>query len=315
MRRILVTGGAGFIGSEFIRQMMKYTEDEVTNVDLLTYASSENALREVDSHPRYRFIQGDVSKKSDVERIFEQPYDVVVHFAAESHVDRSIESPERFLETNIMGTYQLLEQVKRSPQTRFLQVSTDEVYGSLGNGDSSFTSTTPLSPTNPYAVSKASADMLVLSYVRTYGIKAMVSRCSNNYGPYQHEEKFIPKVIRNALTNQPIPIYGDGQQIRDWLFVEDHCEGLRKLLDVGKSGEVYHFGGLQEKRNIEVVEQVLAYLQKPRSLLQHVQDRKGHDYRYSMCWKETEKSIKWRPSTPFDEGLKRTIRWYEENMK
>ncbi len=329
MKRILVTGGAGFIGSNFVQYILEHQKDLVllVNLDLLTYAGNLENLKAVEGDPRYRFVKGDIRDKSLVEGLFEEyDFDTVVHFAAESHVDRSILEPELFLTTNIVGTQTLLDAAKRhwklspddkysreyKPGVRYLQVSTDEVYGALGR-EGMFTETTPLAPNSPYSTSKASADMVVRAYHETYGLPVNITRCSNNYGPYQFPEKLIPLMIHNARTDKPLPVYGDGMQIRDWLHVKDHCAAIAAVLEKGAVGEVYNVGGNNEKANIEIVKLILKELGKPESLITHVKDRPGHDRRYAIDNTKITRELGWRPEYTFEDGIRETIRWYLEN--
>lgn len=329
MKRMLVTGGAGFIGSNFVQYILDHQKDLVllVNLDLLTYAGNLENLKGVEGDPRYRFVKGDIRDKELVEKLFgEYDFDTVVHFAAESHVDRSILEPELFLTTNIVGTQTLLDAAKRhwklspedkysreyKPAVRYLQVSTDEVYGALGK-EGMFTETTPLSPNSPYSASKASADMVVRAYHETYGMPVNITRCSNNYGPYQFPEKLIPLMIHNARTDKPLPVYGDGMQIRDWLHVRDHCAAIATVLEKGEVGEIYNVGGNNEKANIEIVKLILKELGKPESLITHVKDRPGHDRRYAIDNTKITTRLGWKPEYTFEHGIRETIRWYLEN--
>ena len=326
MQTILVTGGAGFIGSNFVHYMLE-THDEVriVNLDALTYAGNLENLRGVEHDPRYVFIHGDVRDKAAVDAVFaEYGIDTVVHFAAESHVDRSITDPEIFLSTNILGTGVLLDSAKRHwsvrpddkycreyrEGVRYLQVSTDEVYGALGK-TGLFCETTPLSPNSPYSASKTSADLLVRAWGETYGLP--VSRCSNNYGPYQFPEKLIPLMIRNCLANRPLPVYGDGMQVRDWLHVRDHCAAIDTVLQKGRVGEVYNIGGNNEKANIEIVRLILSATGKDKSLIRHVQDRPGHDRRYAIDNTKITTELGWAPQYTFERGMAETVQWYLDN--
>ena len=329
MKRVLVTGGAGFIGSNFVQYILNQKEiDLLVNLDLLTYAGNLENLKAVESDPRYHFVRGDVRDRDMVEKLFrEYGFDTVVHFAAESHVDRSIVEPEIFLTTNIIGTQTLLDAAKRHwnlhPEdkhcreykagVRYLQVSTDEVYGALGR-TGMFTEATPLSPNSPYSASKASADMVVRAYYQTYGLPVNITRCSNNYGPYQFPEKLIPLMIHNALEDQPLPVYGDGMQIRDWLHVRDHCAAIATVLEKGHVGEVYNVGGNNEKANLEIVRLILKELGKPENLITHIQDRPGHDRRYAIDNTKITTELGWKPAYTFEEGMKETIRWYLEHQ-
>jgi len=329
MKRILVTGGAGFIGSNFVRYILDSQMDVelLVNLDLLTYAGNLENLEGVESDLRYRFVRGDIRDRDTVEKLFrEYEFDTVVHFAAESHVDRSIVEPEIFLTTNVIGTQTLLDAAKRHwnlyPEdkhcreyqegVRYLQVSTDEVYGALGR-TGMFTELTPLSPNSPYSASKASADMVVRAYYQTYGLPVNITRCSNNYGPYQFPEKLIPLMIHNALENRSLPVYGDGMQIRDWLHVKDHCAAIATVLEKGTVGEVYNVGGNNEKANIEIVRLILKELGKPESLIAHVTDRPGHDRRYAIDNTKITTRLGWKPEYTFEAGIRETIQWYLEH--
>ncbi len=326
MKKLLVTGGAGFIGSNFIQYILDKQQDLVLllDLDLLTYAGNLENLEPVKNDPRYRFVKGDIRDKALVEKLFaEYDFDTVVHFAAESHVDRSILEPEVFLTTNIIGTQTLLDAAKRHwnldpdnkhsreyrPGVRYLQVSTDEVYGALGK-TGMFTETTPLAPNSPYSASKTGADLIVRAYHQTYGLPVNITRCSNNYGPYQFPEKLIPLMIHNARQDKPLPVYGDGMQIRDWLHVKDHCSAIATVLEKGKTGEVYNIGGNNEKANIEIVRLILEALGKPESLITYVQDRPGHDRRYAIDNTKITTELGWAPAYTFEEGIRETIRWY-----
>lgn len=330
MKRVLVTGGAGFIGSNFVQYILDHEQSValLVNLDLLTYAGNLENLKAVEKDPRYRFVKGDIRDKELVEKLFaEYEFDTIVHFAAESHVDRSILEPELFLTTNIVGTQTLLDAAKRhwklapddkysrdyKPGVRYLQVSTDEVYGALGK-EGMFTETTPLSPNSPYSASKASADMVVRAYHETYGLPVNITRCSNNYGPYQFPEKLIPLMIHNAQTDKPLPVYGDGLQIRDWLHVRDHCAAIATVLNKGEVGQIYNIGGNNEKANIEIVKLILKELGKPESLITHVKDRPGHDRRYAIDNTKITTQLGWKPAYTFEEGIRETIRWYLENQ-
>ncbi len=326
MKKLLVTGGAGFIGSNFIQYILDKQQDLVLllDLDLLTYAGNLENLEPVKNDPRYRFVKGDIRDKALVEKLFaEYDFDTVVHFAAESHVDRSILEPEVFLTTNIIGTQTLLDAAKRHwnldpdnkhsreyrPGVRYLQVSTDEVYGALGK-TGMFTETTPLAPNSPYSASKTGADLIVRAYHQTYGLPVNITRCSNNYGPYQFPEKLIPLMIHNARQDKPLPVYGDGMQIRDWLHVKDHCSAIATVLEKGKTGEVYNIGGNNEKANIQIVRLILETLNKPESLITYVQDRPGHDRRYAIDNTKITTELGWAPAYTFEEGIRETIRWY-----
>lgn len=314
---ILVTGGAGFIGSNFIFYWMEnHADDRVVCMDKLTYAGNLSTLEPIMDRPNFRFVKGDICDKELVLNLFKtEGPEYVVNFAAESHVDRSITGPEVFLQTNYMGTAALLEGCREFGVGRYHQVSTDEVYGDLplDRPDLFFTEDTPLHTSSPYSASKAGADLLVQSYVRTYGLPATISRCSNNYGPYQFPEKFIPLMMINALHDKPLPVYGDGLNVRDWLYVEDHCRAIEMILQKGRVGEVYNVGGHNEKRNIDVVKRILAGLDKPEALIQYVADRKGHDRRYAIDPEKIHRELGWLPETRFEDGMKQTLLWYTEN--
>jgi dTDP-glucose 4,6-dehydratase len=312
---VLVTGGAGFIGSNLIRYIIAHRDWRVVNLDALTYAGNLENLRDVEQNERYHFVHGRIEDAVLVRRVLEQ-YNVggIIHCAAESHVDRSILSAEPFIETNVRGTLVLLEAARAHGVERFIHVSTDEVYGSLGPDDPPFTEESPLRPNSPYAASKAAADCLVRAFVHTYGFPAIITRCSNNYGPYQFPEKLIPLMITNALENKPLPVYGDGQQVRDWIYVEDHCRGLVAAYERGRVGETYNFGGQSERRNIEVVRAILRALGKPESLIEYVADRPGHDRRYAIDCRKALQELRWAPTVAFEEGLERTIDWYQRNQ-
>ncbi|MBQ9027328.1 MAG: dTDP-glucose 4,6-dehydratase [Lachnospiraceae bacterium] len=316
---IIVTGGAGFIGSNFIFYMIdKHPEDRIICVDSLTYAGNLSTLASVMDRPNFRFVKLDIRDREGVEKLFEEEKpQVVVNFAAESHVDRSIENPGIFLETNIMGTAVLMDACRKYGIERFHQVSTDEVYGDLplDRPDLFFTEETPIHTSSPYSTSKASADLLVLAYHRTYGLPVTISRCSNNYGPYQFPEKLIPLMIANALHDQPLPVYGEGLNVRDWLYVEDHCKAIDMILRGGRVGEVYNIGGHNEMRNIDIVKLICAELGKPESLITYVTDRKGHDQRYAIDPAKIHGELGWLPETMFKDGIKKTIRWYLDNQE
>ena len=309
--RLLVTGGAGFIGSNFIRYYLcRHPDDSLVNLDKLTYAGNLENLAEVERHPRYRFVKGDICEPAVVADLFEaERPEVVVHFAAESHVDRSILSPSPAFETNLRGTFTLLEAARRFKVGRFVHVSTDEVYGSLAEpleADESF----PLRPSSPYSAAKAGSDLLALSFFTTYGVPAMVTRASNNYGPYQFPEKFLPLMITNAFDDKPLPIYGDGRQVRDWLYVDDHCAGIETVVQGGRPGEIYNLGGDYACENLTAVRDILRLTGKPESLLQTVVDRPGHDRRYALSSAKIERELGWRPKVKFAAGLAQTIDWY-----
>ncbi|WP_270165993.1 dTDP-glucose 4,6-dehydratase [Paenibacillus sp. SYP-B4298] len=309
--RIVVTGGAGFIGSNFIRYMLKrYPDYTLINYDKLTYAGNLDNLREVEHLPNYRFIQGDIADAGQVEQTLAScKADAIVHFAAESHVDRSIMEPDQFIRTNVVGTHRLLEAARKQGIARFIHISTDEVYGSLG-AEGFFTEQTPLAPNSPYSASKASSDLLVQAYHHTYGLPVCITRCSNNYGPYHFPEKLIPLMITNALEGQPLPVYGDGLHVRDWLHVEDHAAAIDLVLHDGRAGEVYNVGGNNERTNLEVVQAILSQLSLPISSIRYVADRQGHDRRYAIDASKLRSELGWRPKYAFDEGLAETIAWY-----
>lgn len=309
---LLVTGGAGFIGSNFIMHFLeKHAGDRVVNLDVLTYAGNLENLESVEDNPRYVFEKGDIRDRDFAGRLLgKHSIDAIINFAAESHVDRSIAGSEEFIETNVGGTNTLLELAKKYPIKRFLQVSTDEVYGSLGpNGK--FMETTPLHPNSPYAASKASADLLALSYRHTFGLPILITRCSNNYGPYQFPEKLIPLMIVNALHGKPLPVYGDGLNVRDWLHVRDHCTALDEVLQRGTVGEIYNIGGNNEKTNLDTVRLVLKYLGKPEALISFVKDRPGHDRRYAIDSQKIQRDLGWKPRYSFEEGLREAVAWYQ----
>ncbi|MBI4615078.1 MAG: dTDP-glucose 4,6-dehydratase [Planctomycetes bacterium] len=315
-RTILVTGGCGFIGSNFVRHLMDNRPDvRVVNLDKLTYAGNPENLAGFEGDPRYRFVRGDVSEPADVARAMEGGVDEIVNFAAESHVDRSILDSRLFVKTNVVGTQVLLEAARRAGVSRFIQIGTDEVYGDLGGPEGLFTEETPLAPNSPYSASKAAADLLVRSYFRTYGLPAIVTRCSNNYGPFQYPEKLIPLLVTNALDDRPLPIYGDGLNVRDWIHVEDHCRALETVLERGRPGETYNIGGSSERTNLEVARAVLARLEKPESLLSFVPDRPGHDRRYAIDPAKVRRELGWEPRLDFATGIDRTARWYIENRR
>jgi dTDP-glucose 4,6-dehydratase len=329
---ILVTGGAGFIGSNFILQWLASESARVVNLDKLTYAGNLNNLRSVQNHPRYRFDRTDVLDRGSVHALLarEQPR-AIVHFAAESHVDRSIHGPEDFIRTNVNGTFNLLEEARahwsalpkpEAESFRFLHVSTDEVYGSLNPDDPAFTETTPYAPNSPYSASKAASDHLVRAYYHTYGLPVLTTNCSNNYGPLQFPEKLIPLMILNACQGKPLPVYGDGKNVRDWLYVEDHCRAIRTVLSRGRTGETYNIGGQNEKNNLEIVGAICALLDqlRPRDpvvphdrLITFVKDRLGHDLRYAMDIRKIERELDWHPKETFESGIEKTVRWYLEH--
>jgi dTDP-glucose 4,6-dehydratase len=328
----LVTGGAGFIGSSFVRQVVGEGAAKVVNLDKLTYAGNLDSLEPVRDAQGYEFVHGDICNRALVAELLRahRP-DRVVHFAAESHVDRSIDGPRAFLEANVIGTFELLVEARRYWQDldehrrdafRFLHVSTDEVYGSLGFEDPAFTETTAYDPHSPYSASKAASDHFVRAFHHTYGLPTLVTNCSNNYGPYQFPEKLIPLMILNALEGKPLPVYGDGQNVRDWLYVEDHCRAIRRVLEAGQPGETYNIGGQSERTNLQVVEAICAAVEalRPglahgpcRSLITYVKDRPGHDRRYAIDTRKIERELGWKPAQDFASGLEQTVRWYLEN--
>ena len=337
MKQILITGGSGFIGSNFVRHTLQhYPGYRIINLDKLTYAGNPGNLTDVEHNPRYRFVKGDICDSALVKQIFaEEQIDTVVHFAAESHVDRSITGPAQFVQTNIFGTFNLLETAHEawlkapSPGSdasikgcRFLHVSTDEVYGSLGD-TGSFKETTPYDPRSPYSASKASSDHLVSAYYHTYGLPTLITNCSNNYGPYQFPEKLIPLIINNALQGRPLPVYGDGKNVRDWLYVVDHCEAILTVLHRGKVGQTYNIGGNSEKQNIEVVHTICDILDKKvgllpggkdrHSLITYVKDRAGHDRRYAIDATKIRTELGWNPQVNFEDGMRKTVEWYLDN--
>jgi len=318
MQNVLVTGGAGFIGANFVRWLLRERPAvRIVTLDALTYAGRRENLPEDERH---RFVHGDIRDRALVEKLLrEYAIDTLVHFAAESHVDRSILGPEAFVQTNIVGTFQLLEAARAVGLKRFHHVSTDEVFGSLGPHDPPFTETTPYDPRSPYSASKAASDHLVRAYVHTFGLPATISNCSNNYGPFQFPEKLIPLMIANARAGKPLPVYGDGKQVRDWLYVEDHCEALVAVIERGRVGETYNIGGGVQPTNLEVVERLCAILdemepgRRHADLIQFVADRPGHDRRYAMDIRKIERELGWRPKFPLEQGLRLTVRWYLDN--
>ncbi len=330
-KTILVSGGCGFIGVNFVRLLLETRDDlQVVNLDKLTYAGNLQSLADVEGHPRYTFVRGDICDDVLIENLFEQHnIQAVVHFAAESHVDRSITGPDAFVRTNVFGTFTLLEGAKKywleqgkgSNDSRFLHVSTDEVYGSLGK-TGYFTEETSYDPRSPYSASKASSDHFVRAYFHTYGLPILITNCSNNYGPYQFPEKLIPLVLNNALTGKPLPVYGDGGNVRDWLYVRDHCEAILQVLEQGRSGESYNIGGHNEKTNLEVVEKLCDMVDERvgllnntprRELITFVQDRLGHDRRYAIDAGKIDRELGWRPKFTFEQGIEKTVDWYLEN--
>lgn len=314
---IVVTGGAGFIGGNFVYyELEKHPEDKIICFDALTYAGNMETLDEAMKNPQFVFVKGDIANRDDVDKLFnEHKPDIVVNFAAESHVDRSIENPGIFLQTNVLGTQVLMDACRKYGIKRYHQVSTDEVYGDLplDRPDMFFTEETPLHTSSPYSASKASADLLVMAYHRTYQLPVTISRCSNNYGPFHFPEKLIPLMIINALHDKKLPVYGEGINVRDWLYVKDHCSAIDLIIRNGKVGEVYNIGGHNERQNIQVVKTILKELNKPESLIEHVTDRKGHDRRYAIDPTKIHNELGWLPATKFDDGIKATIKWYLDN--
>lgn len=313
-KHLLITGGAGFIGANFISYILKNTQYSITNADAMTYAGNFDHCSPFQTSERYRFIKYDIGKSDQSDRLFDQKYDAIINFAAETHVDRSIIDASPFIHTNINGTFHLLQAVLAQKADKMLQISTDEVYGSLGPNDEPFTENTPLAPNNPYSATKASADLLIRSFYQTHQLPLVITRCSNNYGPMQHPEKFIPKVITNALRKNEIPLYGDGLNIRDWIFVEDHCAAIHRVLESGKAGEVYNIGGTEERTNKEVIQMILKQTGRNENLIKYVKDRSGHDRRYAMNSAKIERDLGWKPAISFHDGLERTIRWYEQML-
>lgn len=308
-----MTGGAGFIGSNFVRlYLTEYPDCNIINLDKLTYAGNPENLREFEGNPRYRFVRGDIGDTALVQSLMGDSIDAVVHFAAESHVDRSIHDPSIFLQTNILGTHNLLKCAREASVSRFIQVSTDEVYGSLG-ATGMFTEQSPLQPNSPYAASKASADLVCRSFFETYSFPVIVTRCGNNYGPYQFPEKLIPLFVTNLMDNMPVPIYGDGLNVRDWIHVEDHCRAIDLVLRRGEPGEVYNIGSRQEMNNLQITEIIFKQLQKPDTLKKFVKDRLGHDRRYAIDPTKLTTRLGWKPRLSFEQGIKETVAWYKNN--
>jgi len=313
--KLLVTGGAGFIGSNFIRHLLKTPSDaQVVNFDKLTYAGNPENLLDCAENPRYRFVLGDICDRHGVEHLFADTFDAVVHFAAETHVDRSIEDASPFLQSNVFGTHCLLEAARHYPRLRFIHISTDEVYGSATAG-TAFTEHSLLDPRSPYAASKASAEHFVTAYANTYGLSAVILRCTNNFGPFQFPEKLIPLMIANASENKPLPVYGDGMQERDWLFVEDFCLAISLALDKAVPGSLYNVSAGTPQPNLNIVRTILEHLGKPESLIQHVQDRPGHDRRYALDSSKIRRELGWAPAVGFEEGIRKTIEWYQGNRE
>lgn len=316
---VLITGGAGFIGSNFVYHMLKeHPDDKIVCVDCLTYAGNMSTLADAMKNERFVFYKTNICDRAGIYKIFETEHpDIVVNFAAESHVDRSIETPEIFLQTNILGTQVMMDACRKYGIGRYHQVSTDEVYGDLplDRPDLFFTENTPIRTSSPYSASKASADLLVQAYHRTFGLPVTISRCSNNYGPYHFPEKLIPLMIANCLNDKPLPVYGEGLNVRDWLYVEDHCRAIDLIIHRGRKGEVYNVGGHNEMRNIDIVKLICDYLGKPYSLIKHVSDRKGHDMRYAIDPTKIHDELGWLPETKFADGIKKTIDWYLDNRE
>ncbi|MFH1790313.1 MAG: dTDP-glucose 4,6-dehydratase [bacterium] len=313
--KLIVTGGAGFIGSNFIRHIFsKYPNYEIVNLDLLTYAGGLDNLKDVDSRHNYEFIKGDIGDKDLTDKLAKQA-DIIVNFAAETHVDRSISNSFDFINTNVVGTHNLLESAKNNNKIRFHHISTDEVYGHLGLEDDPFNESTKYDPRSPYSASKAASDHLVMSYYHTYGLPVTISNCSNNYGPYQFPEKLHALFITNLLEGKKVPLYGDGLNIRDWLFVEDHCEAIDRIIHHGRIGETYCIGGGCEKTNLEVVYEILKLLGMNDNMIEYINDRPGHDRRYAMSYKKMKQELEWKPNTDFSNGMIKTVEWYKKNQE
>ncbi len=313
--KILVTGGAGFIGSNFIRYMLqKYSDIKIVNYDKLTYAGNLENLKDIENDPRYKFVKGDICDKDAVEKVLqENEIDTVVHFAAESHVDRSILEPDAFIKTNIVGTFTLLEAAKKNGKIRFHHVSTDEVFGSLEPSDAPFNEKSPYDPRSPYSAAKASSDHLVRAYFHTYGLPITISNCSNNYGPFMFPEKLMPFFITNLIEEKKVPLYGDGTQVRDWLWVTDHCRAIDLILQRGKIGETYFVGGNCEKNNKEIADKILVLMGEGEDKIEYIKDRPGHDKRYAIDASRIEKELNWEPQMDFETGMKEMVLWYKEN--
>ena len=313
--KVLVTGGAGFIGSNFVRFLLSACRDvEIVNLDKLTYAGNPESLADVANDSRYQFIRGDITDRTALRELFQHGFDAVVHFAAETHVDRSIEDASPFLNTNIFGTHCLLEAARNFPKLRFIHISTDEVYGSAPAGVA-FKEESPLDPRSPYAASKASAEHFVTAYANTYGISSVILRCTNNFGPFQFPEKLIPLMIANASEDKPLPVYGDGLQERDWLFVEDYCGAITLALEKAKPGSIYNVSSGVSQPNLKIVRTILQLLGKPESLIQYVQDRPGHDRRYALDSSKIQRELGWSPLVSFEDGIRKTIQWYRSNSE
>ncbi|NOZ22853.1 MAG: dTDP-glucose 4,6-dehydratase [Planctomycetes bacterium] len=314
-QKMLVTGGCGFIGSNFVRHILANNDRyEIVNLDTLTYAGNLENLRDVENHPRYTFVKGDICDEDLVNRLLADGADVIVNFAAESHVDRSITDPGVFVRVNVLGTQTLLAAAKEHGVPRFVQISTDEVYGSLGP-EGLFTEETPLQPNSPYSAAKAGADLLVRAYHQTYGFPGLITRCSNNYGPYQFPEKLIPLFISNALEDKPLPLYGDGMNVRDWIYVDDHCRGIEAVVEKGRPGEVYNIGGNNELANVTITKEILKQLGKPESLITFVKDRPGHDRRYAIDSTKIQTELGWQPTVSLADGMARTVQWYQDHRE
>jgi len=313
--KLLVTGGAGFIGSNFVLYMLReHPEYQIINVDSLTYAGNLENLKSIEGNPNHTFVKADIGDIAKMDELVSQGVDIIVNFAAESHVDRSILEPDVFVKTNVLGTQVLLDVAKKHNITKFVQVSTDEVYGTLGE-TGLFTEETPLTPNSPYSASKAGGDLLVRAYNETFGLPVNITRCSNNYGPFQFPEKLIPLIISRALADEALPVYGDGLNIRDWLYVEDHCSAIDLVIHNGRDGEVYNIGGNNERTNIHIVKTILEQLNKPESLIKYVEDRPGHDRRYGIDPTKTMTELGWKPKHNFESGIKATIQWYLDNKE
>lgn len=312
--KLLVTGGAGFIGSNFIRIAIKTGNYSIVNIDKLTYAGNLENLKDIENNELYKFYYGDITDYSFLKELYQkEKFDVIINFAAETHVDRSIQNSYPFIHTNVVGTQVLLELAREAKISRFIQISTDEVYGSLSE-KGKFIEESPLKPNSPYSASKASADLLVRAYNKTYNVPAIITRCSNNYGPYQFPEKLIPLVILNAMQQKDIPVYGDGKNVRDWIYVEDHCKAILLILEKGVDGEIYNIGANCEKQNIDIVRLILKILGLDDSLIKYVEDRPAHDRRYAIDSSKINTQLGWYPEVPFDEGIKNTIQWYKDNQ-
>jgi dTDP-glucose 4,6-dehydratase len=309
---VLITGGCGFIGTNFIRRFLSINDEKVVNYDLLTYSGNRKNLAEYEGDPNYMFVKGCITNRPQLEYLIETENPrAIINFAAESHVDNSIKNSAPFIGTNVYGTASILDAIKnKNPEILLVHISTDEVFGSLGKNDPDFTETTPYDPSSPYSASKAASDHFVRAYARTFKLKTIITNCSNNYGPFQHSEKFIPTIIRNALRNEKIPIYGNGSNIRDWLYVEDHCDAIMQILERGRIGHSYNIGGGNQIDNLALTKMILKYMDKPESLIEFVEDRKGHDYRYGINFDKVYLDIGWYPTVDLDTGLQKTIEWY-----